>query len=266
MTSLTIAPGETAPSSRQLMALVGRSLRKTIRNPQLLMYSSMMPFAMLVLFSQVFRSIADGPRFPPGVGYIDFLAPALLAVSTVMAATNSGVAMATDLSGGMVDRLYAMPVRRWTPLAARAITDLLLTVLRVLVLGVAAYVLLGFRLHGSFADTLLAVVVLLPVSFAMSWLFLLIGARLRDPAVVQTSGMMVMMPFMFISSAFAPLETMPGWLQTLAEVNPVTHTADAARSYVLGTPDHSAAGLALLTSAALAILTIAATTISLRRL
>jgi hypothetical protein len=56
----------------------------------LLMYSTMMPFAMLVLFSQVFRSIQDGLAFPVGVAYIDYLAPAMLAVSAVMGATNSG--------------------------------------------------------------------------------------------------------------------------------------------------------------------------------
>lgn len=268
MTNITVlgSAGQTSTASNQLATLVGRSLRKTIRNPQLLLFSVMMPFAMLVLFSQVFRSIADGPLFPAGVDYIDYLAPALLAVSTVMAATNSGVAMATDLAGGMVDRLYAMPVKRWTLLGARAVTDLLLTIARVLLLGVAAYVLLGFRLHGSLFETLLAIAILLPVSFAMSWLFLLIGSRLRDPAVVETSGHMVMMPFMFVSSAFAPLETMPGWLQAVAKLNPVTHTTNAARSYVLGTPDHSDALLAIVTSAGLAALAIAATTLTLRKL
>ena len=182
-----------------------------------------------------------------------------------MAATNSGVAIAADLSGGMVDRLYAMPVKRWTIVAARAVTDLMLTVLRVVVLGVAAAALLGFRLHGTVVETSLAVAVLLPVSFAMSWLFLLIGSRLKDPALVETSGTMIMMPFMFISSAFAPIETMPKWLQVAAQFNPVTHTADAARGFVLGTPDYVAVGWAVLTSAGLAGVTIAATSAALRQ-
>ena len=70
---------------------------------------------------------------------------------------------------------------------------------------------------------------------AMSALFGRIGDRLRRPDVVQFAGMMVMMPFMFVSSAFAPLDTMPGWMRALANVNPVSHATDALRGAVLGT-------------------------------
>ena len=70
---------------------------------------------------------------------------------------------------------------------------------------------------------------------AMSALFGRIGDHLRRPDVVQFAGMMVMMPFMFVSSAFAPLDTMPGWMRTMAAANPVAHAADALRGNVLGT-------------------------------
>ena len=69
----------------------------------------------------------------------------------------------------------------------------------------------------------------------MSALFGRIGDRLRRPDVVQFAGMMIMMPFMFVSGAFAPLETMPGWMQTMAAANPVAHATDALRGAVLGT-------------------------------
>ena len=217
-------------TATQLRSLVGRNLRKTLRNPELLTFSTLMPLAMLVLFSQVFRSIANGPHFPIGVAYIDYLAPAMIAVSTVMAATNSGVAMATDLTNGMLDRMRSMPLHRWAPLAAHTIADQVFTAFRVLLLAGAAAVLLGFRLHGTTVESLAAFVVVLPLAFAMGSLFVLLGTRFRDPAVVESAGMMIMMPFMFISSAFAPLDTMPRWLQVAAEINPVTHTIDAARA------------------------------------
>ena len=78
-------------------------------------------------------------------------------------------------------------------------------------------------------------VVLVVLAGAMSALFGLIGDRLRRPDVVQFAGMMVMMPLMFVSSAFAPIETMPGWMQAMATVNPVAHATDALRGHVLGT-------------------------------
>jgi ABC-2 type transport system permease protein len=127
-----------------------------------------------------------------------------------------------------------------------------LTVVRVLVLLGAAWLLLGFEHHGSVFDLAALVAVLLPLSLAMSLLFVLVGIRLGHPEVVQFAGMMLMMPFMFVSSAFAPLETMPGWLEAAATLNPVTHTIDAARSLALGEVDTGAVAAAVLSASALA--------------
>lgn len=261
MTAATIHPPAAAPprATAQLRSLLTRNLVKTIRVPQLLMYSMAMPLAMLVLFSQVFRSIAAAGAFPVGVTYIDFTTPALLAVSAVMSGTNSGVAIATDTSTGVFARFSALPVDLRLVYLARALTELVLTAVRVVVLLVAAWVLLGFEHHGSLADLVAMIALLLPLSLAMSWLFMLVGTRLGNPEVVQFAGMMLMMPLMFVSSAFAPLATMPGWLEVAATANPVTHTIDAVRSLTLGHPDGGAATAAILSSLALATLAAIAT-------
>lgn len=260
MTATAFSRSAASPrAGMQLRSLLGRSLVKTIRVPQLLMFSMAMPLAMLVLFSQVFRSIASAGTFPARVAYIDFVTPALLAVSTVMSGTNSGVAIASDTTSGVFDRFATLPVDLRLVYLARTLTDLVLTVVRVLVLLVAAWLLLGFEHHGSPADLVALVAVLLPLSLAMSWLFLLVGTRLGNPEVVQFAGMMLMMPFMFVSSAFAPLETMPGWLQTAAQINPVTHTIDAVRGLALGQVDRGAIGAAALSAFVLAALSAAAT-------
>ncbi|PTR38990.1 ABC-2 type transport system permease protein [Rhodococcus sp. OK611] len=219
----------------QLAALTVRNLRTSARVPQLLMFSLTMPMAMLVLFSQVFRSVAAGPGFPAGTSYIVvFLTPAMLAVSTVMAGTNAGVSAAIDHTNGLHDRFAALPMRAALPGVARTINEAVFTLARAALLGIAA-VALGFEFYGTAMDAVAAVVVLVTLAAAMSALFGLIGDRLRRPDVVQFAGMMVMMPLMFISSAFAPLETMPGWMQAMATVNPVAHATDALRGHVLGT-------------------------------
>jgi ABC-2 type transport system permease protein len=218
----------------QLTALVIRNLRTTARVPQLLMFSLTMPMAMLFLFSQVFRSVAAGPGFPMGVSYIDFLTPAMLAVSTVMAGTNAGVSAAIDHTNGLHDRFAALPMQSALPGVARTINEAVFTLARAALLGAAA-IALGFEFHGGVLDVLAGVVVLVVLAAAMSALFGRIGDRLRRPDVVQFAGMMVMMPLMFVSPAFAPLETMPGWMQAAATVNPVAHATDALRGHVLGT-------------------------------
>ena len=234
MNALSSAPRERPLAVDQLSILVRRSLRTSARVPQLLMFSLTMPMAMLVLFSQVFRSLADSPGFPGGVSYIDFLTPAMLAVSTVMAGTNAGVAAALDHSNGLRDRFQTLPMPRGLPSIARTINEGLFTLVRAAIL-IAAAVLLGFRFHGSALDAVVAVVVLVALAASMSALFGRIGDRLRRPDVVQFVGMMIMMPFMFVSGAFAPLATMPGWLQTMAAANPVARAVETLRGAVLGT-------------------------------
>jgi len=198
------------------------------------MFSLTMPMAMLILFSQVFHSVADGPGFPSGVSYIDFLTPAMLAVTTVMAGTNAGVAAAIDHTNGLHDRFAALPMPAGLPGIARTINETVFALGRAIIL-IGGATALGFRFHGDAVDAAAGLLVLVLLAGAMSALFGRIGDRLRRPDVVQFAGMMVMMPFMFVSSAFAPLDTMPGWMRALAALNPVAHAADALRGNVLGT-------------------------------
>ena len=210
------------------------------------MFSLTMPLAMLVLFSQVFRSVAESPSFPQGVSYIDFLTPAMLAVSTVMAGTNAGVAAAVDHTTGLSERFAALPM-------ATLGTDS----------GTHPH---RGRVHHSLVSPSSASApspsdssstempstssprstVLVVLAAAMSAFFGVIGDRLRRPDVVQFAGMMIMMPFMFVSSAFAPLETMPNWMRTVADINPVSHATDAVRAHVLGHGSASTTATALI--------------------
>src|SRR5688572_185886 len=226
---------QSASAGAQLAALVKRNLRTTARVPQLLMFSLTMPMAMLILFSQVFRSVGDSPEFPAGVDYIDFITPAMLAVATVMAGTNVGVAAAIDHTNGLHDRFRTLAMPRGLPAVARTLNEMVFTLARAGLLVGAAWLLLGLRFHGDAIDAVGGLAVLIVLAGAMSALFGRIGDRLRRPDVVQFAGMMVMMPLMFMSSAFAPLDTMPGWMRVLANVNPVSHATDALRGAVLGT-------------------------------
>jgi ABC-2 type transport system permease protein len=250
----TSPPVVDTPLARdQLAALVRRQLIASARVPQLLMFSLTMPMAMLVLFSQVFRSVAAGPSFPEGVSYIDFVTPAMLAVATVMAGTNVGVAAAIDHTNGLHERFATLPMGPWLPGLARTVNEAMFTLARVAILGVAALAL-GFRFHGTALDAATALLVLLALAAAMSALFGRIGDALRRPDVVQFAGMMIMMPFMFVSPAFAPLGTMPRWMRVLAELNPVAHATDALRGCVLGTATAADIATALGAAAALGLL------------
>src|SRR3954471_17827152 len=122
----------------------------------------------------------------------------------------------------------------WPPGLGRMVHETVMTLARVVLL-LAAATALGFRFHGSILDALGGLLVVVALAAAMSALFGEIGDRLRRPEVVQFAGMMIMMPLMFLSAAFAPLSTMPEWMRTVAALNPVDHAIDALRGNVLGT-------------------------------
>jgi ABC-2 type transport system permease protein len=225
------------PSLRSLQVLVGRNVRKTARVPALLTFSLAMPLLMLLLFSQVFRAVEDSPSFPAGVSYIDFLLPAALAVAVTMNASNSGVAIAIDLSTGVVDRIRSLPIKGWTVLAARSVTDTALSAVQMALVTAVAAVVLGFRFQGNLAEAAGMFAVLLVFSWSATWLFEAVGAWLRDPETAQMTGMMLMMPLMFASAAFAPVDTFPTALEWFASVNPLSLSVEAARGFALGYPN-----------------------------
>jgi ABC-2 type transport system permease protein len=264
-TDATVAPPSERSALRSIAILARRNALKTRRVPTLLVFSLAMPLMMLVLFSQVFRTIENSPGFPLGVDYVDFLVPAALAAAVVMNASNSGVGIAIDLQAGVVDRIRSLPVRGWTLLAARSITDTAISVLQIVVVTGVAMVTLGFRFHGSTLDALGMLGVLVPFSWAFTWLFLYVGARLRDPETAQLSGMMIMMPLMFVSAAFAPVETFPGWLQAVAHLNPMSLTVEAARGFALGAPQAGDIVQSLVSSAVVGAIGIAAAARAYRR-
>jgi ABC-2 type transport system permease protein/oleandomycin transport system permease protein len=166
------------------------------------------------------------------MSYVDYMIPAALLTTTLFAATTA-VAMASDMQGGMIDRFRTLPIARVAVLAARAIADVLrsgLVVAIVLVLGF----LLGFRFHNGAGAAIGAIALVLAFGFAFIWIFALIGMQVQDPQTAQLMGMLPLFPLLFASSAFVPVNTMPGWLQDFANVQPVGVTINAARALAQG--------------------------------
>jgi ABC-2 type transport system permease protein len=250
----------------EVRQLALRNFRRFFREPTLVFFSLAMPIIMLTLFGQVFRSIAQTPNFPKGVSYIDYLLPSVLCTTLVQSATSSSTAIATDLTAGMIDRFRSMPIKAWTVLLARNVSDVtrgLTQSIIMLVLGLSVY---GFRFHGTLAQSVAAVAVAAPLGFAMNWAFIWIGVVVKQPETTQITGMLATFPLMFASSAYVPLKSLPGWLQAVAKVNPLSYTVEAARSFALGQPTSTAALKAVLVATVLAAVSIVGATTSYRRI
>jgi ABC transporter DrrB family efflux protein len=145
------------------------------------------------------------------------------------------VAIADDLTNGMIDRFRALPIPRSAVLAGRVTADAVrnLAVL-ALMTGVAAAI--GFRFHAGPAAALAAVTLAVAVGVAFSWIFSLLGLLVRDAESAGIGGLLAVIPLIFTSSTFVPTATFPGWLQAFAKINPITVTVDAIRALTLGGP------------------------------
>jgi len=226
------------PSAREIRlgivdaaVVTGRNLRHFIRQPQLLIFSTIQPVMFVLLFVYVFGGAVRG-SLPGGVKYVDFLLPGIFVQSVAFRATQTAVGLAEDLERGVVDRFRSMPMARSAVLLGRTVADLVRNVLIIGLMIVVGYVV-GFRFHGGLPGALAAIVVVAAFGFALSWIFAFVALAVRGAEAAQAAGFVVVFPLVFASSVFVPVGTMPDWLQTFAKASPITLTADAARSYAL---------------------------------
>jgi ABC-2 type transport system permease protein len=161
------------------------------------------------------------------------------------------VAMAEDLEQGFVDRLRSLPIPRSSVLAGRATAD---TVILTWLLGVTVAVgfAVGFRLHGSVADGVAAFGLVVLFGYVFEWVFVLIGLLAGNGQAAQGIGLLVF-PLTFLSSAYVPVDSMPGVLQAFAEHQPITYMVDAVRQLTLGQPADALPGALLWAAAILAV-------------
>mgnify|MGYP003623071112 FL=1 len=211
------------------LAMTWRNLIRYLRIPQLLVFSSIQPVMFVLLFNYVFGGAI---KIPHG-NYTDFLMPGIFVQTAIFGSTQTGIGLAEDLSKGMIDRFRSLPMARSAVLAGRTLSDTIRNAF-VILLMTAVGLVIGFRIHNGLLNALYAFVLILAFSFAFTWVSAFIGLIVRDVETAQVAGFIWIFPLTFASSVFVPLAGMPSWLQQFVTRNPVTLTANAARSLLLG--------------------------------
>jgi ABC transporter DrrB family efflux protein len=229
------APRAVRPAITDTAVVTGRNLRHFTRQPDLLVFSTIQPVLFVLLFVYVFGG-AISRSLPHGAGYVDFLLPGVFVQSVTFGASQTAVGLKEDLTRGVVDRFRSMPMARSAVLAGRTVADLVRNIL-IIALMIAVGYLVGFRFLGGVAGAAGCIAVVAAFGLALSWIFAFVALTVRGAETAQTAGFVVIFPLVFASSVFVPVATFPDWLQAFAAINPVTVTADAARSLALyGTP------------------------------
>ncbi len=213
------------------VVLAKRSLLRIPRQPDLLLGFTVQPVMFVLLFVYVF----GGAIQTPGFDYEDFLIPGILVQSMAFGGFVTALGLAEDLKKGLIDRFRSLPMSRAAVLTGRTTADIATNVIQVaimLLVGLAV----GFRFQTGVPDVIAGIALLLLLGYAFSWVFAFLGLAASSPEASNAYGFIVILPLTFASSAFVPVETMPSWLQTFAEVQPVTTMVDATRALFLGTP------------------------------
>jgi ABC transporter DrrB family efflux protein len=210
-----------------------RTVLQFFRTPQLLMLGTIQGALFLFMFRYIF-----GGAINPGEGldYVDFLVPGFLITGILWLGMPASSGVAEDATTGVHDRLRSLPIPRSSVMFGRSIADTALTMWGLFVAGVLAFVV-GFRLHSDALDVLLAVALLVVAAYSFSWIFITIGLVSSSAQAANGMATLLVIPVAFISAAYVPAASLPGWMQPVANNQPFTVLSNAMRSLTLGGAD-----------------------------
>lgn len=216
---------------RDIGVLVGRDLKRLLRTPESLFFAAVMPVMFVIGLAAVFGELVETVL---GRDYIQFLLPGVLVMQITLAAGATGVGLATDLRDGIIDRFRSLPITQTAVLAGRTTADLVRNTLAALVMVVAGFAI-GYRLDGGLTGGVAALAIALLFGYATTWVFAAAGLAVKDPQAANFIGFAPVLFFVYLSSAWVPIDTMHGTVQAFARHQPVNVTIEAVRGLADGT-------------------------------
>ena len=214
------------------LMIAKRNLLVWMRVPAYLVFTVIQPVMFVLLFVYVFGGAIPVPT--PG-GYVNFLMPGIIAQTAAFASFATAIALAQELKKGVIDRLRSMPMARSAVLTGRLAADTVRMVVTILIIVAVGYAV-GFRFLNGFGLAVGMVVLATVFGLAICTIAAFTGLAIGDEESVQAFGLIWLFPLTFVSSAFVPISTMPGWLQAFAKNQPVTYVVDTMRALALGGP------------------------------
>ncbi|MBS2533494.1 ABC transporter permease [Catenulispora sp. NF23] len=202
-----------------------RALKKMRRNPEQFFDVTVQPLLFTAMFAYIFGgAIAGGVK-----NYLPVLIPGIVAQTVLTTCMATGVQLREDMEKGVFDRFKSLPMARIAPLAGPMVADLI----RYLIAAGLTFltgVVIGYRPHGGVLGVLGAVLLAIVTGWSLAWIFTWLGTITKSAKSVQGISMMILFPLTFLSNAFVPVSTLPGWLAAFVKVNPVSHLVSGTRT------------------------------------
>jgi ABC-2 type transport system permease protein len=210
------------------LAFGWRGMLKIKHVPEQLLDVTLTPVLFLLMFTYLFGGALEGSTD----AYLQYLLPGMLAQSVLFTAVYSGVSLNTDVTKGVVDRFRSLPIWPAAPLVGAVLGDCVRYVLASVVVMTLGFIL-GFEASGVLG-VVAAVALVVVFSFGLSWVFTTVGLVMRAPNAVMNAGFMALFPLIFLSNIFVRPDTLPGWLETFVDLNPISHLTTAVRDLMAG--------------------------------
>lgn len=214
-----------------MLVIAERNLIALVRIPQSLFFSSVQPIMFVLLFRYVF----GGAINVPGHSYVDFLMPGIFVQTVAFGSIGTAIGLAEDMQKGFIERFRSLPMARSAVLAGRTTADLVRNI-GVLILITIVGMLVGFRIHTNALAFIGGMGLILLFAYGLSWGFSIIGLIAPNTETAQVMSFPLLFPLTFASSAFVPVQSMPGWLQSFANNQPISILVDAMRALSNGGP------------------------------
>ncbi|EHN09249.1 putative daunorubicin-DIM-transport integral membrane protein ABC transporter DRRC [Patulibacter medicamentivorans] len=213
-----------AETISQTLSMAWRALKKMRRNPEQFFDVTIQPLLFTAMFAYVFGGAISGDV----ASYLPMMIPGIVAQTVLTTCMATGVQLREDMDKGVFDRFKSLPIARIAPLAGPMVADMV----RYLIAASLTFgtgMLMGYSPDGGVLGVLAAILLAIFVGWSMAWIFTFIGTLARSAQSVQGMSMLILFPLTFLSNAFVPVDTLPGWLESFVNVNPVSHLVSATR-------------------------------------
>jgi ABC transporter DrrB family efflux protein len=212
-----------------------RNLVHISREPMQLSDVTIQPVLFTFLFVYVFGGAIP---IPGGGSYTDYLLAGLLALNLTTSSMGTAVGLSTDMHEGVIERFRTLPMWRSAVLVGRSVADLMSACLCALIVALTGLVV-GWRPNASIVSVVAGFLLVLFFSYSLTWVAAIVGLNSKSPESAASFGFIVLFPLAFVSNAMVPTRHMPGWMQAVADWNPVSAVCAGARD-LWGNPNPSA--------------------------
>lgn len=201
-----------------------RGLRKMRRTPEQFSDVTIQPIIFTLMFTYIFGGAIAGNAHR----YLPLIIPGILAMTVLTTAQVTGVQLREDMDKGVFNRFRSLPMARIAPLAGALLADTIRYGIATTLTFIMGYIM-GWRPGGGIKNVVFGGILTVVVAWCISWIFAFIGMIARTASSVQGIAFLFLFPLSFLSNAFVPVKTLPGWLQGFVKFNPISHLVSAVR-------------------------------------